>query len=656
MQEKDPAILKEVIREPEINEGVKPSEIEDIPKVDFNDDQGVKRKFVWTRRKKIVAGILGVILLAIVVSIYPIIQVMGVARSLETSAKEASSIVQSQDLTAVEDKVDQIEGQLRNLQTSYKLLFWWKATPLRWHYIDGERAINAAIAAAQAGKIMVEAIEPHADVLGLKGEGSFTGGTTEDRIVLILETFGELLPSLDQVEEKLVYAKGEVDSINPERYPFSIGGNKLSDLIGNAQEAAGSAVTGVGNARPIIEVLPTLAGVDETRRYLVLFQNDAELRPTGGFMTAYAIMDVTKGRIVAERSVDIYSLDAKFGKRLERPEPIEKYLPLVFYWNLRDMNLSPDFKESMDTFISYYEEVPGETEVDGVIAIDTNVLKDLVGILGPIEVDGYGTFSNEIDERCDCPQVIYKLEDLVTRPTYEIRTDRKAVLGPMMQTLLQKAYDADSNAWPELFRSTFKNIDEKHILFYMKDSSIQEAAERINIAGRIREFNGDYLHINDANFGGAKSNIFVTQEVEHEIEIGEGQTTKTVTMAYKNPFVASNCNLEAGQLCLNGVLRDFMRIYVPMGSELVESLGFEEDTVKTYDELGKTVIEGFFLLQPQSQTKLVLKYTVPYSPEDEYRLMIQKQPGTYSPKHAVTVGSNLVEVDLVKDTTLELPL
>jgi hypothetical protein len=165
----------------------------------------------------------------------------------------------------------------------------------------------------------------------------------------------------------------------------------------------------------------------------------------------------------------------------------------------------------------------------------------------------------------------------------------------------------------------------------MKDSSIQEAAERINIAGRIREFNGDYLHINDANFGGAKSNIFVTQEVEHEIEIGEGQTTKTVTMAYKNPFVASNCNLEAGQLCLNGVLRDFMRIYVPMGSELVESLGFEEDTVKTYDELGKTVIEGFFLLQPQSQTKLVLKYTVPYSPEDEYRLMIQKQPGTYSP-------------------------
>ncbi|GIV45006.1 MAG: hypothetical protein KatS3mg035_2129 [Bacteroidia bacterium] len=102
-------------------------------------------------------------------------------------------------------------------------------------------------------------------------------------------------------------------------------------------------------------------------------------------------------------------------------------------------------------------------------------------------------------------------------------------------------------------------------------------------------FEGDYFHLNEANFGGAKSNLFVDQNVEMEYEIQkDGTIVKTVTINYKNPHPPSDCNLERGGLCLNAELRDWFRVYVPKGSSLRSSKG-SEVKITTYEELGKTV-------------------------------------------------------------------
>jgi hypothetical protein len=226
-----------------------------------------------------------------------------------------------------------------------------------------------------------------------------------------------------------------------------------------------------------------------------------------------------------------------------------------------------------------------------------------------------------------------------------------------MQSILRKAYDAPSDRNPALFQAIFDDIKQKHILFYFTADATQKAAEAINVAGRIHPSDVDYLHINDANLGGAKSNMFTTQEVEQKIDISEtGAVTKTVTVAYKNPQEASNCNLEAGQLCLNGVLRNWVRFYVPAGSELVDSAGFQADSVKTSEDMGKMVIEGFFTLDPLSQAKIEITYHIPYRPDATYRLQIQKQPGSKNPEHVIMVGDHREELELTTDQTLELPL
>jgi hypothetical protein len=399
--------------------------------------------------------------------------------------------------------------------------------------------------------------------------------------------------------------------------------------------------------RPAIFVLPELAGLSQPQKYLILFQNDAELRATGGFLTAYAVLNVEKGKVTPEKSSDIYDLDAKFRQRIAPPEIIRTKLK-VNTWHLRDMNISPDFKVSMEQFIGYYNELPGETKVDGVITVDTKVLTDLVRILGGIEVPGYGTFTADNDPRCDCPQVFYELENTVGRPTYYIRTDRKAILGPMMQTILQKTYAAPKEVWPVLFTNVWENMQQKHVLMYFFNEDFQSAAEMINVGGRIKAYDADYLHINDSNLGGAKSNMFVTQAVEQEVMDSENSRTKTITITYKNPRKGDNCNLEAGQLCLNGKMPNWTRIYLPKDAQVSEVLGFDNNSVKEYEELDKKVVEGYFELNPESQVKIKLTVSIPKT-AGSYRQFIQKQPGTKNAAYTISYLGEERQFDLATD-------
>ncbi len=321
------------------------------------------------------------------------------------------------------------------------------------------------------------------------------------------------------------------------------------------------------------------------------------------------------------------------------------------------MNLSPDFKNAIDTFTTYMRESSVAPEFDALIAIDTEVPVRILKVLGPIGVPGYGgKFSAENDPRCDCPQVIYELENIITRPTYEIREGRKSILGPLMNSMLANMMGSPKAKWAEFFNIFVDSIKEKHLLMYFKDPNKQNAVEVLGAAGRINDYKGDYLHISDTNFAGAKSNMFITQEVEHTVSVAEdGSITKKLILSYKNPRPGDNCNLEAGLLCLNGILRDWQRIYVPKGAVLKSAKGYELDMTTTED-LGKTVFEGFFTLSPQSVKKLEVEYTVPAGYVDgDYKLLIQKQPGTKDIKTTLTLGTAKPKVYTL-DSDLEIIL
>lgn len=642
------AMISEFAAQPETAE----PEVSEVP---------TKKPFKMTRNKIILFSILGVFLLLMVVAGVLGYKTYAVAQELRVEAAEAQTLARqgydqfkSQNLPAVKETLNQLDVKLETINAKYAELGFYSAIPFaNRYYADGQHGLKAGEAGLAAAHRSIDSITPYADVLGFTGEGTFEGGTTEDRLKLILQTLQKITPELDMIAADLQTVENELGQIDPNRYPEEVQGKPVRSYVLQAQEFSAGATTALTEFKPVIEQLPSIAGgTGERRKYLVLFQNDNELRPTGGFLTAYAVINVEDGKVTPEKSDDIYELDKKFTKRLPIPEALGRYLTSEKYWNLRDMNTSPDFKTSMDEFYSHYVGISGEPEnIDGIIAVDTEFLKSLMSVLGPVEVPGYGTFTAENDARCDCPQIIYALSEIITRPTPYLREDRKGILGPLMRELLTKAYGAPKQQWPDLFGKGWESVQGRHIQMYFVNEEHQAAAELLNAAGRMMPVeNQDFIAIVNANLGGAKSNLFTNYEVKQIVAAPvDGMIEKTVEITYRNSRKGDNCNLEAGLLCLNSTLRDWTRLYLPEGTELVSAQGFTEDP-NTYDEAGFSVIDGFFILEPNSAAKVSITYKVPYSDTENYNLKIWKQGGIHEYELLMDVTGGEEKLLITKDT------
>jgi len=622
----------------------------------------LKIKKYSSKFKIILVSLIVLLVFLIFFGVLPGLKTLAGAKETYQKALGIYTGFQNQDLEEVGQNIDITREKLLLTQKQFNYLKWTKFIPfLGNYYRDAEHLFKAGFSIIDAGDVSVEAIKPYADILGFKGGKIFAEKTAEERVIFVVQTLEKISPQLEEISEKFNQARDEIRAINPNRYPKTFRDMEVREKIVTLQKIVDQLAESLSQAKPALAILPQLLGEPEERHYLLLFQNDAELRPTGGFMTAYAILKVHHGKITPLKSEDIYTLDARFGKRLSPPEPIKKYLPLVYYWHLRDMNLSPDFKASMDVFSDYYFQTAGAEEIDGIIAVDTKLLVELLKVLGPTGVADWGNFSAENDPRCNCPQVVYELERLITKPVGKIREARKAVLGPLMHSILLNMMGSPRKMWPEFFNVSIKAIKEKNLLLYFLDEEAQKAAENFNAAGRIRDYDGDYLHINDCNFAGAKSNMFIKESVEQKIEIAQdGTLVKTLTIDYKNPEPPSDCDLEKGELCLNGPFRKWLRVCVPVGSELIEGSGSQVD-MESYEEFGKTVFEGFFgdkyPLRPLGSARVILKYRLPFKVQDEYRLFIQKQPGTYGYEYSIIAdGEEVEQFDLVSDKEVRFQL
>lgn len=605
--------------------------------------------------------LLGVFLFFFLVN--PLLALKKESQVLVAEAKTLTAAIQNNNLNEAVAKVDSTKSSFTKIEGNWQKMSWLKFVPLASGYWkDGRYLLNAGQNMIEVARLSVDALQPYADLLGIepKKEGAKDEVLTmEKRLLLVLDTLDKIKPSLDQISVELDKAQVEADKVKLSHYPEKVMGKNVRENVSVVIEMIDSFAKIIGEIKPVVSYLRPLLGLNGEQKYLLLFQNDAELRPTGGFLTAYAILSVNKGNFKPLGSYDIYGLDARFGNRLKAPEPITKYHKNVYNWHLRDMNLSPDFKVSMETFWENYQKV-GPSNIAGIIAVDTQVLVDILKILGPIGVADWGRFSAETDKRCDCPQVVYELELAADKPLGIVNTERKALIGPLMHSLLLNMMQSPRKKWPEFFNLMLTNIQEKHILFYFPDKEIQGSIEALNAGGRIRDFEGDYLHLNNCNFGGAKSNLFIKEAIEQVYEVGnDGVITKTVTVDYTNPAPPSDCNLERGNLCLNGLYRDWIRLYVPKGSELIEVKGSEVEA-RTYEDLGKTVFEAFFgdkaPLRPQGKGQLVFKYKLPFKFDKNQGLdlLIQKQAGVLAQTQTIKFNGQEQIFELETDKEIKL--
>ena len=217
-----------------------------------------------------------------------------------------------------------------------------------------------------------------------------------------------------------------------------------------------------------------------------------------------------------------------------------------------------------------------------------------------------------------------------------------------MNSILANALGQPKEKLAGLSNAAFSSMIEKHVLLYLLDEKVEAAVSDFGIGGRLKDYQGDYLHINDANLGGRKSNLYATEEVQQDIQVdSDGTVTKTVTITYKNPAKQDGW--------LNSVLPTWVRIYVPKGSQLITSEGLEakEDP---YEDLDKTVFAGFFQLRPEGVSRVTFQYKLPFKVFKEYNLLIQKQPGTDGFLYTINLGKHTEEFYLKTDKELKISI
>lgn len=627
-------------------------------------DNNLNKKPVKARKKwpKIVGIILGILLIISVILFFPAKNLYAQAQKTNNSAQKVLEAIKNQNIEQAKTELITTKDNLSETKKAYSFFAFTKIIPvIGGYYKDGEHLFNAAEAGIDAGLISFEALIPYADLLGLKGGSTFVSGSADDRIQTAVKTLDKLTPKIGEIAQKVEIVQQNLDAINLEKYPQKVQDKEIRNRLIAFRETFNNLATLFINARPLLENLPSLLGQPEAKRYLVIFQNDKELRPTGGFITAYALFKVDKGKFIVEGSDDIYKLDERKTAKVSPPKQFIDHLK-VYNLHLRDTNFDPDFIDSMKRFEEMYNGISGTSQVDGIVAVDTHVLVEAMKILGPIPA--YGTnFTVDNDSRCDCPQVIYELEDYAGKRVAYVREERKDIIGVLLYQIMQKALGVSpSQYWGRLFQMVLSEFDQKHILAYLHNEPSQKSLEALNFSGKIISVDSsDYLHINDANLGGAKSNMFVKQTIKHEYSKDkDGSIIKTLTIDYKNPREGDKgCNLEAGGLCLNGLMPNWVRIYVPYGSELLEFQG-SEDSPTTEEEYGKTVFEGFLTVKPASVTQIKVRYKLPsdLAPQGKkLPVYIQKQPGTEGHEMTLIVNGKEVNVfNLTQDLKLEVKL
>ncbi len=611
------------------------------------------QKLFRKKSSRTTVGIIAFIVLFVFFFVYlPFTRIKTRAADLSASAKELKKAFSQNDLDLVKKNLDTVSQKYDAFRKESSSVYWLSFIP---YASDFKNGVEAGSYLLKAGQESIDAIAPYADLIGFKkGQSSFVEKSADERLQTAVLTLDKIVGHIDPISQNIEEAEKRVKTINPDRYPETLGKTQLRSQVSQFKDTVEGVSTLFVDAKPLLKRLPEILGKDKKQTYLIIFQNDKERRATGGFLTSYAIFTIEKGKIKKEESDDIYQLDNSLSSHPRAPREILAYHKNVYQLYIRDSNLSPDFVESIKLFNELYDKSSRKVNYDGVIAVDSKVLVDMLTTFGDTEAGGI-VFSAKNDKRCNCPQVLYQLFDVVDRPVNYVKENRKGILGQLMQGLLLKVLGfSPSKYWGPFLEDTLTNLKQKHILLYFTNADIQQSVEKLNFAGRIQPFNGDYLHLNNVNFAGAKSNLFVRETLESKTNTkSSGGIEREVMVTYKNPSPPSDCNLERGGLCLNATLRNWVRVYVPKGAKLITFTG-SETPVKTYDDLGKTVFEGFLRVNPLGLAKVDVKYKLPESVStNNYQLMVQKQPGVDTMQLQVTVdGSRIYDKLFLTDVIL----
>lgn len=378
------------------------------------------------------------------------------------------------------------------------------------------------------------------------------------------------------------------------------------------------------------EILPELVALSGKRTYLVLLQNNMELRPTGGFIGSFALLTFENGRFIDFEVHNVYAADGQLKGHVEPPLEIKKYLGEAG-WYLRDSNWDPDFPISAIKAEWFLGKEMGRS-VDGVLAVNLNFAQKLLEAVGETSLPDY--------------QEKITAENLFERAQYQAEvgffpgsTQKEDFLGTLARALFGRVRNTSQTEWLGLGNAVYTSLEEKDLLVYLHEQKPAEVISRLGWDGSVKTVRcplptenclTDYLMIVEANFGVNKANFFIKRELNHRVKIADdGTIEEDLQIVYQNQ--SSSENFPAGRY------KNYLRIYTPEGTELQEikidgeALGPEKINI---ERTAEKAAFGFLVEVPiKEKRKIEVAYQLTKklnlsAPEVSYLFLVQRQSGS----------------------------
>lgn len=336
----------------------------------------------------------------------------------------------------------------------------------------------------------------------------------------------------------------------------------------------------------ISDIMPSIFGMEEPKTYLILFQNNMEIRPGGGVIDSYGILKFNLGKIMEFTMHGISEADLQLRGHVEPPFALRRYLPEQ-HWRMKDSNFDVDFSKSASASSNFFFVETGQ-KVDGVVGIDSSLRAKLAGAKSP----------------------------------------SLALAQTISDALLQK--------------HLLLTFNDSQNIFTVNGWSSSLWDERKKSEDSINDFVG----INEANLGMNKVNYFIKRQVSQIVTIGnDGNISEELTINIKNESkvwpggdyknylrIILPENIKLSEISINDKSQNIIdaitdpAIYEAKNFKAPQGLEVE----KTQED-NKTIF-GFLVKVPAGElVRIKLKYTLAGSifglSTFSYNLKFFKQPG-----------------------------
>ncbi len=481
-----------------------------------------------------------------------------------------------------------------------------------------------------------------------------------DRLIILRQHLRSAIPQYEQALESL---SGVQVSDVPVSYQQSFQEFKLlfATFINDMQDMVS-----------LVDGLSKVFGSQDFKRYIVVFQNNREIRATGGFMGSFAVVDVQKGKIL---NIDVpgggtYDVKGQLDTYQKPPLPMQL---VNGRWEFHDANWWPDFPATAQKIEWFYEHSRGAT-VDGVIAINATVLERFLSVIGPVENTEYDVLLNA-DSALDTIQKEVEID-------YDKEKNQpKAIIADLLEQFLGAITTIKKVDIVRLLTTLHSAAKEKEIQVYFNDGHVQNTFKEYGWTGELFDIEPmqDYLYVVNTNLQGQKSDARMKQDIEHQAVVqpnGSVHVTAVIKRTHEG---------KPGEQFYGAANVNYVRMYVPKGAQLLDAGGFtyppesafhapepwyesdkqveniqsnqtvhKETGTHVYTAFNKTVFGNWIITKPGETSTVYFEYVLPFAinldetkkqlaqswyesllqkevkPAARYSMVVQKQSGVKS--------------------------